>query len=119
MSENRRFSRVPFLLKGSLTVGTEVIPVQILDVSLKGALVELIGNLGTGQESNGWLEMPLEGQELVIRMEVSIAHSTGDRMGLRCTTIDLDSMTHLRRLMELNLGDPHLVERELNTLGES
>lgn len=119
MSDNRRYSRVPFLVEGSLTVGAEVVPVQIIDISLKGALVEVSGDLGSPEESNGWLEIPLEGQELIIRMEVSIAHTIGVRMGLRCTTIDLDSMTHLRRLMELNLGDPHLVERELSALGES
>jgi hypothetical protein len=28
-------------------------------------------------------------------------------------SIDVDSATHLRRLLELNLGDPSLVEREL------
>jgi len=31
-------------------------------------------------------------------------------------TIDVDSMTHLRRLIELNLGDPTLLERELKAL---
>jgi len=36
---------------------------------------------------------------------------------LRCLSIDLDSITHLRRLLELNLGDPQLVERELLQLG--
>jgi hypothetical protein len=29
----------------------------------------------------------------------------------------MDSMIHLRRLMELNLGDPGLLERELLALG--
>jgi len=31
--------------------------------------------------------------------------------------IDLDSISHLRRLVELNLGDEALLERELAALG--
>ncbi|MCG8610315.1 MAG: hypothetical protein MI864_07240, partial [Pseudomonadales bacterium] len=30
--------------------------------------------------------------------------------------IDLDSITHLKRLIELNVGDPSLIERELSAL---
>ena len=32
------------------------------------------------------------------------------------TTIDLDSVTHLRRLIELQLGAPSLLERDLAEL---
>jgi hypothetical protein len=38
------------------------------------------------------------------------------QLSLSCTEIDLDSITHLRRLLELNLGDPDLIERELSDL---
>jgi hypothetical protein len=35
---------------------------------------------------------------------------------LRCDSIDLDSITHLRRLVELNAGDPRELDRELAIL---
>jgi len=47
-----------------------------------------------------------------------VAHVEGGRVGLRRTHIDIESVTHLRRLVELNLGDPALLERELHELGE-
>jgi hypothetical protein len=37
--------------------------------------------------------------------------------GLRWKHIDVDSLTHLRRLLELNLTDPGLLNRELADLG--
>lgn len=37
-------------------------------------------------------------------------------LGLRCRNIDLDSITHLRRLLELQLGDATLLQRELGQL---
>ena len=37
-------------------------------------------------------------------------------LGLFCHHIDIDSITHLRRLIELNLGDETLLQRELAEL---
>jgi hypothetical protein len=37
-------------------------------------------------------------------------------VGLEITSMDLDSATNLRRLVELNLADPSLLERELSQL---
>ena len=54
--------------------------------------------------------------EAVIRMEGEIAHRDGTQVGMRCTGIDLDSIAHLRRLVELNLGDEELLHRELSAL---
>jgi len=34
-----------------------------------------------------------------------------------CQRIDMDSITHLRRLIELNAGDPGLLQREPAQLG--
>ena len=42
----------------------------------------------------------------------------GDLVGMVCRHIDVDSISHLRRLVELNLGDEALLERELAALGE-
>jgi hypothetical protein len=49
-------------------------------------------------------------------MQTRVAHVEGPQAGLLCISIDIDSVTHLRRLLELNLGDPALLERELSAL---
>ena len=49
-------------------------------------------------------------------MNVKVAHVEGRYAGLVCEGIDIDSVTHLRRLVELNLGDPDLLDRELSSL---
>ena len=46
----------------------------------------------------------------------TVAHREGRRAGLACQSIDVDSVTHLRRLVELNAGDPDLLQRELSAL---
>ncbi|MFG5410056.1 hypothetical protein ABXN37_20595 [Piscinibacter sakaiensis] len=49
-------------------------------------------------------------------MAVSVRHAEDGEIGLACTGLDLDSATHLRRLIALNLGDPALAERDLQAL---
>ena len=51
-----------------------------------------------------------------IAMSTEVAHVHGLHTGLLCRGIDLDSVTHLRRLIELQLGDPALLERDLGEL---
>jgi len=50
-------------------------------------------------------------------MLTRLAHIRNNNVGLRCEYIDIDSITYLRRLVELNLGDAELLERELVALG--
>jgi hypothetical protein len=49
-------------------------------------------------------------------MQASVANITDQLVGFECQAIDLDSITHLKRLVELNLGDEGLLHRELITL---
>ena len=49
-------------------------------------------------------------------MKARVSHVEWRYAGLRCLAIDLDSVTHLRRFVELNLGNPELLERELSAL---
>ena len=116
MSEHRKYSRVPFLSDCVLMVGHSAHPTHLIDISLKGALIETPPGLRP-QKASGVLEVRLNHSDVTIHMNVVHAHHTREHTGLRCMSIDVDSVTHLRRLMELNLGDPGLVERELTALG--
>jgi hypothetical protein len=51
-------------------------------------------------------------------MEVVLTRAQPQSLGFVCRHIDLDSISHLRRLVELNLGDEQLLERELAALGD-
>ena len=122
--ERRRFSRVEFHAPARL-LGADgtALEVEVLDLSMRGALVKLRpdeampGSLRE-PESNWTLELPLSEQDR-IHMEVAPAHWHEQEVGLRCLRIDLDSMVHLRSLLEANLGDTELINRELYHLVDS
>jgi hypothetical protein len=48
-----------------------------------------------------------------------LVHHKDGHLGFRCDNIDLDSVTHLKRMVELNLGNEDVLERELGELLEA
>lgn len=118
MTENRRhFSRIRFQAAASLSFASgEVVPVEVADLSLKGALVRPLADPYIQVGSSGQLAIRLDDDASRIDMAVTVVHHQGALYGLACTEIDLDSVTHLRRLVALNAGDDALAEREVMLL---
>lgn len=111
-SEKRKFHRISFDAPCELHALERVWITEVLDISLKGVLVK---------RPEGWdvpLSQPCEvvihlddGQAAIV-MAVELKHLETNWLGFKCQYIDLDSATHLKRLVELNLGDQVLLERE-------
>lgn len=117
MTDDRRHhTRIAFHTPAELSVGSETLAVRVLDISLKGALLALNPATPIAIGSTCSLTVRLDELGDAIRMEGEVRHVGGGDAGIVCRTIDLDSITHLRRLVELNLGDPALLERELSAL---
>lgn len=120
MARNRRqFTRIPFQAEASLFLDSNEYKVGVVDLSLKGTLIQPQDPLYVTVGSNGVLKMRLDEAAASIRMEVTIVHHQGLCYGLACREIDIDSVTHLRRLVALNLGDEALLEREIRLLIEA
>lgn len=120
-SDRRRFSRVDFFSQAYLCDSNGRVPCQVCDVSLQGALVAIPAEYAdVSLVTPLTLEIPLgDEDDVVIRMTVRVAHEREGVMGLLCDSIDLDSISHLRRLVELNLGDASALEREFPALQHS
>ncbi len=114
--ERRRFSRIVFHRPAELDARAERATCEVLDVSLKGALVEIPTTFRAGVGQPCTLTIRLDAGEARIQMEGEIVHRQGTQLGIRCKEIDLDSIAHLRRLVELNVGDDELLHRELAAL---
>jgi len=114
--ERRRFSRITFHRPAELDAVGERIDCELLDISLKGALVEVPASSPARSGHRASLTIRLDAGDTSIRMSGEIVHREGAMVGLRCSEIDIDSIAHLRRLVELNLGDAELLERELSAL---
>lgn len=112
----RRFSRIQFHRAAELILGNDRIAVEVVDISLNGALLQTSAGFSGRKGQPCSLSIRLEPSESHIRMIGELAHVEPGRVGVRREEIDLESMAHLRRLVELNLGDPALLDREFDAL---
>lgn len=112
----RHFQRVRYDVAAVLEIEDVAIDSRLVDLSLKGALVEIdeADLLSIGQQGRLSFSLGDEGHE--ISMDVEIAHQQDRMLGVHCLQIDLDSATHLRRILELYTGDSQIVEREIGAM---
>ena len=118
--ERRQFSRVTFDGRTRISQGARYWDATLVDLSLKGLLIETPGgwdDADTSQPFTAHISL-LDDTAIVMSLNWRHSESNQGRTGFECAHIDIDSITHLRRLVELNLGDPDLLERELATLGQ-
>ncbi|PCK08326.1 MAG: pilus assembly protein PilZ [Alteromonadaceae bacterium] len=113
--ERRRFSRVEFAADAVITQGEYRGQVHLVDISLKGVLVETPDEYHLKANQPASLSIKLN-DDVIIDMEVHLVHSSHSILGLECTSIDMESIAHLRRLIELNLSTPDASERVLDEL---
>jgi hypothetical protein len=114
-NEHRNFSRIPFDAGVTLKGKTSNWQSKLLDISLKGVLVEMPDDWNADTGESFELEITLA-PDVVIDMQAIVAHSENHHVGFRCEHIDLESITHLRRIVELNTGNEDLLHRELSAL---
>lgn len=117
MNENRHTHRVPFgsFVEFSSTDCRHVC--ELVDISLQGALIAACSGATPEEGTPCTLKISLDdaGDNQII-MQGTIAHKIENRVGIFCNSIDVDSMAHLRKLVEYNLGDIELVDRDLSAL---
>lgn len=113
--ERRRNDRFPLDAPARLYSRASMWESKIEDISLRGLLIERPigwhGELGDRHR----VELRLPGS-IFVSMAVNVARLMTDRVGLELAHIDFDSFCHLKRLIELNVGDPTLLYRELFSL---
>lgn len=114
-SKRRYFWRAAFHAPAKVVAAEGEFAVCILDISLKGALLEQAPSWDALRGAKCQLLISL-GPNVEICLWCTVMHVDGARVGLRCDHTDLDSVTHLRRLVELNVGDHNILERDLTSL---
>ena len=112
----RRFQRFHFEGTVKLYSDKAMWESKLVDVSLKGVLIERPLEWNGKVGSRFRMDLRIN-QTVIISMGVNAAHIMPHRIGFEWQKIDLDSFAELKRLVELNLGDPAILNRELSALG--
>lgn len=116
--DRRRYTRVEFDGDAFLEQADIHLPVTVVDLSLNGVLIRTPNQYSISAEHPVDLRIDLS-DDVKIRMKAMLVHSSDRVLGFQCDTIDLESVAHLRRLIELNIDDPMAPERVLSELLEA
>ena len=116
--EHRAVHRVPFVQAAELLVDGKVVGVRLLDISLMGALVAPEpGSADLAVSGHCRMRLTLAPDVMMeLAGEVVRATDDGGRFGIQWDSMDVDSASHLRRLLELNLGDDGLVVQDIEAM---
>ena len=116
MEEKRKFVRAKFEATATLGDSETLWEVQVIDISLNGVLVERPEHWRGDLDQEFAFDLPMAGDAAPVVMSCRVARVDRERVGLERVTIGLESITSLRRLMELNTGDPERINREFAEL---
>jgi len=120
MSERRKFSRISFSGKCTLTEKssgkTKTWPSELLDISLNGGLVCRPPSWHTTDNMTLQLSLCLDGSDIVLEIAGKVCYQKDDVLGIKFLTLNLDSISHLKRLIQLNLADEDSMHREISQL---
>lgn len=116
--EQRHFTRIPFNASATLidSHSGQKLTAEVIDISLKGVLVKRPADWQGHAGGHFTLHITLEGSDIEINLAVIAVHCEEQHIGFRIEHMELEAASHLHRLVELNLGDESLLERELSEL---
>lgn len=113
--EQRRFRRIPFETEVLVAVDNRSWNCALLDLALQGALLESAMPFPLPLGTTVGLALPLPGSSITLDFDAELIHREGNRLGFKFLHENLETLTHLRTLLELNTGDPEGVRSELLT----
>ncbi len=121
-NEQRHFTRIPFNAS-AVVINTRTghkTMAELIDISFKGVLISKPSSDWEGNNGEHFtIHLQLAGNEIEINLAVIAVRNENDHIGFKTEHMDIDTATHLRRLVELNLGDENLLEREFSELVNS
>jgi len=109
----RRFRRITFVTQVTLSNGQDSWTGELLEIALKGALVETKCQLPFDLGSECTLSMTLPGSTISLEFEAKLIHSKNLHYGFKFISENIETLTHLRKLIELNTGDAETTRGEL------
>lgn len=116
MPEQRHFHRIKFDVKSKIEINGAVSETALVDISLKGALVDRPLGFTPQLGDQCRVTIHLSNSDVIFSFNGVVVHVNDDQVGIKITLIDIDSMIHLRRLVTLNSENSEQVRSELHAL---
>ncbi|MET2847894.1 PilZ domain-containing protein [Vibrio owensii] len=118
MTERRRFSRIIYQVSALLEQGDLALQATIQDLSLHGLLLKAENASSLEPSFKVDVAFSFAQSEQVMQLTANIISITDNEIRLKINNIDIDSISQLKRFIELNVGNNELLNRELEHLSD-
>ncbi|WP_045369915.1 PilZ domain-containing protein [Vibrio campbellii] len=118
MTERRRFSRIIYQVPALIEQGDLAMQATIQDLSLHGLLLKVedakpLDSLLPVKVGFSFIQ-----SEQMMQLSAGIVSIAGNEIRLKISNIDIESISQLKRFIELNVGNNELLNRELEHLSD-
>ena len=113
MDDKRYFSRINFTAQSQIEVNDKVYSGELLDLSLRGALLNFKENIPLNMNDSCTLIIHLHSSAIKLIFDAVLVHIHKNHLGFKFISEDVGTMTHLRNLLSLNVGDYDKITDEL------
>jgi len=115
-NSKRNFSRINFAANAQIEFNSKIFESELLDIALKGALIRPKTQPLLERGNCCILRIFLHSSDITLTFNAELVHLEQNDFGFKFLDIDIDTMTHLRRLLDLNIGDQDKITNELSFL---
>ncbi|HDM8237654.1 PilZ domain-containing protein [Vibrio campbellii] len=118
MTERRRFSRIIYQVPALIEQGNLAMQATIQDLSLHGLLLKVEDAKPLDSLLPVEVEFSFIQSEQMMQLSAGIVSIAGNEIRLKISNIDIESISQLKRFIELNVGNNELLNRELEHLSD-
>lgn len=121
MTERRHFIRILYQAQAELQQGSRVWTAEVRDLSLQGVLLTCPPDWASEADPTDptyRVRFNLHDSDITLTMDTRLIHHDSQYLRLQIHHFDIDSASHLKRLVALNIGDEGLLQRELEHLAD-
>lgn len=114
MNEQRIYRRIPFHTEATVNVEDTSYHCELIDLALQGALFRSEQDIPLDIGNRCPVTIVLPSSDLTMKFTGELIHKRGHFFGFIFVSEDAMTMSHLRRLLELNFGNGEEVDREFH-----
>lgn len=105
ITDNRYYSRISFVAEAEVFIDAICYNAKMLDLSLRGILLDIQSAEAVEVGLSYPIKIHLPSSDTILRFDAEVVHKHGSYAGFRFLSLDVESMTHLRKILDLNAGD--------------
>ena len=113
MEDRRYYRRIKFEADAEVIYKDASFKAELYDISLMGALLKSTPPLPVKMNDLAELKIYLPLSEISLNFTAELVHRKEGFSGFKFKSKDVDTITHLRRLLELNIGDDVQINKEI------